>query len=366
MGMYSKNRISSISANESVTDFLGEEVNSDNLLNEYYIENIDKNSDFTNMLETSILIRNDERQLFENLLESDFVTSMKEQMLITETTNSMRDTNTEKKKDIISKYNSYISTVLNGTKQSGLKTSSKISDMISSINYDDYKNIINPENGQGFKGIRNFKLPGKEFENTLFKRADLKKYLNTAIKYANQVKTAKSKDAVDILFKKFGDDISAIYNGLNNEIAQNCSTKVGFGVKWIPTNNEYKTIVSFMNGSRIESNISKATQSIANSLNQLQTSLVSIMNSIDCSDGEFSLYKINKIRSIGTSTGYLIVPIVDGVNSLFVSEFGAYRKAFLVLGHYCSKRLKKKTVSEVVLYSIGESSDIYVSEYFDY
>ena len=46
-------------------------------------------------------------------------------------------------------------------------------------------------------------------------------------------------------------------------------------------------------------------------------------------------------------------------------EFAAYRKALLVLGHYATKRSKKQTVSEAVLFSIGESSDIYVYDYFE-
>ena len=369
MGLYSTNRISSISAPESsVTDFLGEEVNDRNFLDESYIETVKENSEFTNVVETSIMIREAEFELFNDLLEADFITSMNQQMLIEATSSSMKNVNDDKKKDIITKFNNFLNTVAEGANQAGTRTSSKITSMIQSDSsaISKYKNIINGNNIQGFKGIRRFVLPGKEYENFMLKETDMNKYVTIVITAAKNIKKANSKDDIDKLVQKAADDISAVFNACNEQNVKNCSTKSHDKNRWVPTDNECKTVVSFMDGNRVKANLSKGTKSIYGAITKVSSSLVSIMSSINCNDGEISVYKINKIRQIGSTLGYVTNAIVDDLCNYSTREFAAYRKAFLVLGHYCSKRARKQGVSEAVLFSIGESSDVYVYEYFDY
>ena len=79
MGLYSSNRISSISAPEfsQRTDILGDQV----VYDESYIESIDKDSSYTNPMEVCIQIRQESHNLFNRLIEADFQTSMDVQML---------------------------------------------------------------------------------------------------------------------------------------------------------------------------------------------------------------------------------------------------------------------------------------------
>ena len=135
--------------------------------------------------------------------------------------------------------------------------------------------------------------------------------------------------------------------------------------RWVPTDNEIKAIVAFADGARIKTNINAGTKNLYAGINKMLSTAVTIMSSINCNDGEISVYKIDRIGKMCSTFSYLASAMITNFYAFSSREFAAYRKALLVLGHYATKRSKKQTVSEAVLFSIGESSDIYVYDYFE-
>lgn len=366
MGLYSSNRISSISAPEfsQRTDILGDQV----VYDESYIESIDKDSSYTNPMEVCIQIRQESHNLFNRLIEADFQTSMDVQMLNESSKEDLKKNNDAKKADIIGTTNKILTGVANSANQAGANTTTKINAMVKSDSdvRSKYIKVINSANLQGFKGIRHFVLPGKEYENTVMQITSLKEYNTVLNSVAKKIKSAKSKDEIDDLFSQFGKQISDIYNKRDADIRTNCSTKSEKLMdRWVPTDNEIKAIVAFSDGARIKTNINAGTKNLYAGINKMLSTAVTIMSSINCNDGEISVYKIDRIGKMCSTFSYLASAMITDFYALSSREFAAYRKALLVLGHYATKRSKKQTVSEAVLFSIGESSDIYVYDYFE-
>ena len=152
MGLYSSNRISSISAPEfsQRTDILGDQV----VYDESYIESIDKDSSYTNPMEVCIQIRQESHNLFNRLIEADFQTSMDVQMLNESSKEDLKKNNDAKKADIIGTTNKILTGVANSANQAGANTTTKINAMVKSDSdvRSKYIKVINSANLKGFKG----------------------------------------------------------------------------------------------------------------------------------------------------------------------------------------------------------------------
>lgn len=382
MSLYSKNRISSISAevveeqlkinaekesvinNESaapdVTDSQGEVSVSEST----YFDGIEKVNEFSNLIETNIQVLENDNNVFNSLLELDFVTSMNEAMMLEDA--GSEDSNTAKKKNILEQINKICVGVKEALKQSGksLKETSKAMISNDKKNFTTYLNAINKNGLDGFQGIKNFTFPSREVADNIDSVVDCEEINKAFESFCKSIVGCKSKDDIDLTVEQLNttlDKIKDEYMGLVKEALPKGST-------WNPTDSDIKLLSEFVKGTAVTNSISDATFNAVDSVKSMEKDAKEAIHNIMVETGELNVYKMDSVYRAVSNTTRLVNKKFQAFRDLEVREIAAFRKAIFVCGKYAAKVEKgvKESVEIQEMWNtvVGESSDTYVFSKF--
>lgn len=386
MSLYSKNRISSISAevveervrlaaqakeaeesvvnNESAAPDVTDPQNEVTISESTYFNGIEKVNEFSNLIETNIQVLENDNNVFNSLLELDFVTSMNEAMML-ESAGS-EDSNIAKKKNILEQVNKICVGVKEALKQSGksLKETSKAMISNDKKNFSTYLDAINKNGLEGFNGIKNFSFPSIKSGNVIDNIADCSDVVDAFESFCKSIVSDISKEDVDITIENFDSALTNAknkYMGLIKEALPKSET-------WNPSDNDIKLLTEFVKGIAVTNSISETTSEVVDSVKSIEKVAKDSINNIMKEQGEFNVYKMDAVYRAVSRATRLVNNKFQAFRDLEVREIAAFRRAIFVCGKYAIK-LEKSVKESVEIQDmwntvVGESSDTYVFSKF--
>ena len=360
MALYSSNRIASIAAIDEDTTLFTEDnnirvndnINPDSSLEEgeeeYNLDNVSINPSYFGLLETVNNIRDNDLNLFNNLLESDFLAVCKENTL-------NESVSKEENSDKISNIEENITNVVISTIGAIEQTSKRLLEAYNKYDISNQKLLakysnINEDTMVGFTGISNFSFPNetKDFISEAIVNNEWLADLVEACK-VDIVNATDQHDATESV-KTYMAGVSEIKQDLSD-----CIAAVGTKENWVPSS----TDIAFLNN--VNSDIIKTT--LENTAKDLIENVARLYETDTASldESELSTFKMNLIYEMTSDACALTLENLNTYKDLFIKEISSIREATIICGKYANKSI----LDEATTAALIESSDIYVTEFFE-
>lgn len=357
MGLYSTNRVSSVSAVEE---------NTNPAVNE---DSIDWTPDFSigSVMEATIQIHENDAMMFDTLIECDFI-SVNNNLVMTEAeaeeANGSADST--KKSKIGEKIHNIIEAVINFIKKAAANAIVKIKDLLKADEKicDQYKDVLKVENLKDFAGIRDFAFPATVSGNKLMGE------IHTAVdEFVNKANGVNTKEHIDEAYDKFKSSTDTLVKQMQSEVAFGFNDKVTL---WKPTSEQLTDAMSNLrNSNKIIDNIKKHSVEIIGSLKKLQKDAKRLLKKT-AETAEIEVYIIKKVYDVASESTKLFTKEFAAYNRTVAKQIAAYRTVVVLCGRAAAKAVKgEKPAAEdvkesAIMYTLRESSDAYVFECLGY
>lgn len=334
------------------------------------IENTDATG-FRGLMETVIGIHENDYKMFNSIIECDFISATNTFMYESAEAEALNEGASQSKIEVvINKIKEVIDNVIGAIAKAAANFSKKIQEFFSidKALVKKYDAIITPDNLAGFPGIKDFAYPAARMSA---------KYINdSAVKFAvglvDKMKESEDRESVDELYGKITKYLDERIESSQKDLSTEGKYFQSQKASWIPTQGEVSDIKHAVNdGKKYINEIKTAAATIIKELKDLKKSIMQErMKTSKRKDGEVVVYRLNKAYKATSTICRVYTEIFRTQQNIAVKQLQAYRKAYLACGSYASKKSKgkideKEAAHESVFYDcLGESSDIYVAEFF--
>lgn len=330
---------------------------------EDFLENVEINENFSNLIETSTQILENDRSVFENLLESNFVTSMNESMLLEG--ESSEDSNKEKKQKILTQINKIITGAKEASKQSGAKLYSEFGKIIKSDNnLTKYINAINKADFSDFAGISNFCFPNDAIAKAIDEVEDLSDIVKCIYRANQNIIKAGSNQDIDELI----DEFELCMDSINDDYMEATKRATAKQENWKPSKKDITLMKCFAKGDTVKKAITSSSNNADKCIDKIKKSCVRATETISNNVGELQVVKMNAVYRCASNACRLILKKIKSFQDLEIREIAAYRRAIITCGKYAininngiKESAEEQDINNII---IGESSDMYIFERF--
>lgn len=373
MGLYSINKVASVA--ESVEDAVLNEA-------EEFMRQIDECSydpEFGHIMEAAIQLHENDKRMFDALIECDFISAVNESVMLEADAEEANAAGNEKKKIKISEMIEKIFTaVMDAIKKAAANIIYKITDLVKSDKklYAAYKPVLTIDNLKDFPGIQDFAFPKAIINSESLKSVENAKKFSE--EFNNAVTRMESKEDIDSAYETFQNKVKEEKESFAN-MAQKDTY---FGEKeksWKPTESWQisKMLNTLDSASDTIKEIKNHAAQVLGALKTLKNEAKSATKGVSKKTaGEVEVYKLNKLYKVSSETCNLFKQEFSAYISLASRQIAACRKAAILCGRYAAKKAKgaetkpeteEKAANEsMIMWALGESSDVYVSECLGY
>lgn len=368
MGLYSTNKVASVAMQESsVDEMLNESIRE--------IEECTFDPEFGDVLEAAIQLHENDKRMFDALIECDFISAVNESVMLEAEAEEANAAADEKKKGKIGETIEKIYTaVIEFIKKAAANVIYKITDLVKADKklYELYKPVLTMDNLKDFTGIADFAFPKAMINKESLKDVDAAKQFS--VEFNNQAMKAETKEDIDSFFEEFAKKLS--------ETEEKFKSMSGDGTyfeerqeKWVPSEDwQLKKMLNVLSSaSDTIGEIKNHAAQVMGVLKGLKAQAKSATKVNKKEAGEVEVYKLNKIYKASSATCSLFSKEFKVYTSLAMRQIAACRKAAILCGRYALKKSKGEAATEekaaqesMVMWAIGESSDMYVAECLGY
>ena len=364
MGLYSTNRVSSVTESSESSDAL--------------IESMDWTPDFSigSVMEAVIQIHENDAKMFDSLIECDFISANNNSIMneaeAEEANNSANETKANKIGD---KIHAIIEAIKNFIQKAASNFIAKIVDLTKSDKkiYDTYKDVLKIENLKDFEGIKDFRFPKTMLNSDNIKSIDNVK--NFSKEFVDKITRSDDIESIKDTYGKFetkcNEEVES-FEKLEEESFEAATT-------WKPSETwQIKRMLESV--STASSTIKEIKQTAAKTIAALKEFQAS------CKKAKIGIFAKKKAGDVEVYKMKTLYDIASKTTQLFSKEFGVYtrtatkqiaacRKATILCGRAAKKAVKGEDVNKTeenvnqesaTMYVLGESSDAYVYECLAY
>lgn len=364
MGLYSTNKVATVGAvvnehNEIVRE----------------IEECVVNKSFGDIMEAVIQLHENDQKMFDALIECDFMSAVNESVMLEADAEEANAAADEKKKSkIMEMIHKVIDSVVEWIKKAAANIIYKITDICKTDEklYNAYKPVLNMKNIEGFKGIADFAYPKNAVKANDLQSVDSAKA--AANIFNNEVANVENKEEMDAKFNQFKEKMEAV--------KQNCENLTTSGnyfeepvEMWIPANDGVLSSMldNMKSGKDTIDAIKNRSAEVIGALKELKATAKSDKKAAGKEASEMEVYRLNLKYKVASETCSTMSKYFKAYTAVAMKQVAAYRKASILCGRYALKAVKgaepakEEGVGEsLIMWAIGESSDLYVEERFGY
>lgn len=331
-----------------------------------------------NLMESVLAIYENDHKLFGAVLECDFISTTN--LMVMESADAEvlnEEANEQKKEGIWQNIKNTIAKAIEWIKQQVAKFAKMIKDFFDiDLNMvKKFDKTLTMENLKDFPGIKDFSFPKTLITEDSIKNAD--NAAKVGQDEIRRIRGAEDREEVDTYLTRIMDAIEKEKNDMRDDLNAGGKYFEDQKAKWMPTDKSLKmmkravedgkgTVNAIKRASAISIARLKGLEAEAKAARKVDSKF---KKAIGKDAAELEVYKLNKIYSAASAITKAHIQMFSDQKKLAVKQLQAFRKAYAICGNYALKKSKqgeKVNESTLLFDYIGESSDMYVAEFFGY
>ena len=372
MGVYSSNRLSALNSyNEEAEDIKDTKIkidpdvealeDEDYKIGEGVVVRPNVLESFDGLLEYSILIDENDNSMFEALITSDLLEECRKQTLQEESVKGIEGFNAARLDNIKKGIDKVMVGTISGIYSEGITVAASCASLMheDKKTYNKYYPLLEEHFGylvENFSGIKNFYYPKVTVEEV----SDISDIVEAAERAVEKIVEATTREEV----------VSALsrYEHVMNECSDIFHLKIKKTMEkksvWIPTLANLRGIEESYTNGAIDKNAENICNTLYEAVDNMRTNILESVSKLN-ENTDMDVYKAYAAYKVSSYTAKAVNRLYKASSDCLVRETAALRSALLVCGKFIQESLKDSILDEATIYSICESSEAYIFDYFE-